>query len=175
MTGLLMLWKHPQSSQFHSCDDCGSSHNGFQEVFPASKTQEILCEFHPGQSIRRELKEKLSKKDALDGKERFREVLNEALPLEFEGAYSAFMTWLASKNEELVSVVVYAHEVMRSCLKKNLHELISEETESLEAKRKEVAEKAGFNCEVARRAAVQSTGRTPKPKPIGAYKAVRIK
>ncbi|EYB86495.1 hypothetical protein Y032_0278g1173 [Ancylostoma ceylanicum] len=187
-------------------DDCGSFYNGFRKVFPASRAQKILCKFHLGQSVGRKLKEKLSKEDASDGKEMFREVLSEALPLEFERAYSAFMTWLATKDEELVSdrifdlshgtwgvlskskaevlytvtigdpcdcdilVVAYAYEVMRSCMKKNLPEFINEETDNLENKTKEIAEKTGFNCEVARRPVVQSVGRTPKPKPIQAYK-----
>ncbi|KIH63383.1 hypothetical protein ANCDUO_06315 [Ancylostoma duodenale] len=86
-------------------DDCGAFYNGFRAVFPASNAQKILCKFHLGQSIGSKLKEYLSEEDAADGKAIFREVLDKALPTEFERAYSAFMTWLETKNEELLSVV----------------------------------------------------------------------
>ncbi|EYC21780.1 hypothetical protein Y032_0018g3529 [Ancylostoma ceylanicum] len=72
-------------------------------------------------------------------------------------------------------VVAYAYEVMRSCMEKNLHELINEATDALEFKINEIAEKAGFNFEVPRRAAVLSNGVTPKLEPMEKYETVRIK
>ncbi|EPB79443.1 zinc finger, C2H2 type [Ancylostoma ceylanicum] len=66
-------------------------------------------------------------------------------------------------------VVAYAYEVMRSCMEKNLHELINEATDALEFKINEIAEKAGFNFEVPRRAAVLSNGVTPKLEPMEKY------